>query len=251
MNDDPCSKASRPARLLWFLLPLLIAVPWASSASAQEDEADDELLREGAEVYSQVCSACHQPGGIGINGQFPPLIDNPRGVETEYLKTVIIEGVEGELVVSGVSYDGRMPAFSTMPEQDIEAVTVYIQSGFASPGTPTVTAVSESNDGGAIPGWLKIAGLAAIGVWLLAMSPRIIAVGDRLELPWLDAWAKSAVIVIWFVLFTVFVPSWVLQSDSVSKMADTTQDLVGVGVWSAGLVLGIWTLWWAHREKRV
>jgi mono/diheme cytochrome c family protein len=199
MNDDPCSKPSRLARLLWFLLlfPLLIAIAWASSASAQEHEADDDALPQRAEVYSQLCSTCHQPGGIGINEQFPPLVNNPRAADTDYLRTVITDGVEGELVVNGVSYDGRMPAFSTLPEEDIEAVT------------------------------------------------------DRLDLPWLNAWAKSAVIVIWFVLFTVFVPSWVLQSDSVAKMADTTQDLVGAGVWSAGLVLGIETLWWAQREKRV
>jgi hypothetical protein len=146
-----------------------------------------------------------------------------------------------------------MPAFSTLSDEEVTAVITYIQSGFTvhvAPGTATGV-VSDSGGSGLTSGTAYIIYVVALGVGLLVLSPRIVAVCDRLTLPWLDGSAKAAVIVIWFVLFTVFVPSWVLQSRTVGGWDRNLQDLVGVGLWTFALGGGLWALWWAQREKRI
>ncbi len=45
---------------------------------SEVDQAVSAELREGAAVYTAICSSCHQPGGAGLSGQFPPLINNPN-----------------------------------------------------------------------------------------------------------------------------------------------------------------------------
>ncbi len=228
--------------------------PADAEAQTEVDEALDDTLILGAEVYTATCSACHQPGGAGIEGQFPPLIDNPHIEDTAYMETVITEGREGEIVVNGVTYNGRMPAFSTISDEDLNAVIVYVQSGFAAPNRPPATDGTVVADG-SLPTSVNdlkwIVYIVGIGVAILVLSDRIFGAHDRLTLPWLDAWLKTAVIVTWFVLFTVFVPSWVLQSGPVNELSAVAQDLLGVGVWALGLVGGLAGLYFAHHESRI
>ena len=96
-----------------------------------------------------------------------------------------------------------------------------------------------------------VAYVIAGGVALLVLAPRITSANDRLQTPWLDAWLKSGLIVIGFIVFTVFVPDWAMQTETVSKLDRRVQDLVGTGLWVAGLAAGLWALWYAHREDRV
>lgn len=262
------------ASVLWAAFVALLLIVLAPHAAAQEDEpaddqteqttgndADDatavadEILSEGADVYTAVCSACHQPGGVGIEGQFPPLLDNPNVQDTEYMETVIRNGLEGEIEVNGVTYNGRMPAFSTLPDEDVAAVIAYVQSGFAAPAAPPAAAGEAAADDGELPGgvnglvWMVYAIAIGVGLWVLA--DRIFGKIDRLTVPWLDAWLKTAIIVVWFIVFTVFVPSEVLQTEAVAKLSDTAQDLIGVSLWALGLGAGLAGLWFAHRESRI
>ena len=261
-------------RVLWVAFVALLLIVLAPQAVAQEDEptddqteqtttddaddataASDEILSEGAEVYTAVCSACHQPGGVGIEGQFPPLLNNPNVQDTDYMETVIRNGLEGEIEVNGVTYNGRMPAFSTLPDDDVAAVIAYVQSGFAAPAAPPEAAGEAAADDGELPGgvngmvWMVWAIAIGVGLWVLA--DRILGKIDRLTVPWLDAWLKTGIIVIWFVVFTVFVPSEVLQTEAVAKLSDTAQDLIGVSLWALGLGAGLAGLWYAHRESRI
>jgi len=227
--------------------------PDAADNQAEGTVPDDTLIL-GAEVYSTTCSACHQPGGVGIEGQFPPLIDNPNMEDTAYVETVIISGREGEIVVNGVTYDGRMPAFSTLSTEDVDAVTAYVQSGFAAPDRPPATDGTVMDDGSlskSVNNFKWIAFVVGIGIAILVLSDRIFGSHDRLTLPWLDAWLKTGVIVIWFVLFTVFVPSWVLQSGPVNDLSAITRDLLGVSVWMLGLFGGLTGLYFAQKESRI
>ena len=76
-----------------------------------EDEARNEQLREGAAVYAQICASCHQAGGTGLEGQFPPLVDNDNVDDAAYVESVITNGRQGEIIVNGVTYNGVMPSF--------------------------------------------------------------------------------------------------------------------------------------------
>jgi len=82
-------------------------------------------------------------------------------------------------------------------------------------------------------------------------GPRVVRVVDRRNLPWLDAWLKTTVIVVYFIVFTVFLPSYVLQMPVVSESARFTQELIGSAVWAAGLGFGLWALDYAQRTSRI
>lgn len=220
-----------------------------------EELAQDEQLREGEEVYTTFCSSCHQPAGIGLSGQFPPLAGNPRIDDSAYVEEVITNGQSGELVVGGVTYDGVMPSLSTLSDDDTAAVIAFIQAGFQAPVDAAAVGATGPTAGSELPGLAEasalIAYLLAFLVVLLVLSPRIIGANDRLHMPWLDAWLKTAVIVVGVIFLTVVLPDWALKTSTVSGWSRFAQDAVGVGVWSAGLGIVLWVLWYAHRESRV
>lgn len=218
-------------------------------------EADNEKLSLGADVYTQICSACHQAGGAGLPGSYPPLINNPHVEDTEYVKGVIANGRKGEIVVDGETYNGVMPSFSTLAEDEVEAVVFYIQSGFQA---PTIAAGQEA--GGPVAGtelpaltnltWQAGFLIAALVV-LLIVGPRITSANSRLDTPWFDTFLKTATMVIAVTLAVAYIPNWVLQNSVVAGLPRLAQDLIGVSVWGLGLVLCLGAMWYAHRESRI
>lgn len=243
-QDDPAGGAGGSA-----------PVDTAEAETAPSGASDDTLIL-GAEVYASVCSSCHQPGGTGIVGQFPPLLDNPNVADTDYLRQVIANGRQGEIVVNGETYNGRMPAFSTLPDDEVDAVIAYVQSGFQAPSNAPAAVVETGPVAGTeLPGFANMTQLLAIaiavGVVALVLAPRLTSAHSRLEMPWFDAWLKAGVIVIGFIVFTVFVPSWVLQTETVSGLDRMAQDIIGAGLWFGALAAGIWALWYANRERRI
>ena len=74
---------------------------------------------------------------------------------------------------------------------------------------------------------------------------------DRLTVPWRVAWLKTLVIVVGITALVVILPGWVMTLESVADMDRMAQDLVGTGVFGAGLGASLWLLWWAHRESRI
>ncbi len=108
----------------------LLAAGSGSGVTAQETTESDPL---GAEVYSSVCAACHQTDGRGLAGAFPPLVDNPNVADAAYLEEVILNGRQGEIVVGGETYNGVMPAFSTLSADEVTAVVGYVQNDLGQP----------------------------------------------------------------------------------------------------------------------
>jgi hypothetical protein len=91
----------------------------------------------------------------------------------------------------------------------------------------------------------------AAAVAAAVLAPRVLAATDRLTLPWFDAWLKTGVIVAYFVLGTVVLPSLILELNVVTALPRIARDLVGVAVWTVAVGLGLWGLWWAQRRNRV
>ncbi len=240
----------------------------AFGAAAQTDDPDDptetgddsvtdaqaELLQQGAQVYEQICSACHQPGGVGLAGQFPPLIDNPHVDDADYVADVIVNGRQGEITVGDETYDGVMPSFSTLSDDDIDAVIAYIQNDFEAPGG---VAPSQSGPvaGSELPGLAattaSIAYLLAALLALAVLYPRLVSRHSRLHVPWLDVGLKVAAIVSAVVLLMVYLPNFVLNLGVVASADRTVQDLVGTGVWALGMAVLFAGLRRAYRENRI
>jgi mono/diheme cytochrome c family protein len=254
--------ASRRLRvpLLVAMAVLVFGLPAAAETTdttvGGEAELDGALLQAGFEVYTATCAGCHQAGGVGIEGTFPPLIDNPNVMDTAYLVDVINNGLQGEITVNGVTYNGVMPAFSTLSADEVDAIVAYIQGGFIVP------AGGEEETGTAIPlvtGSLPdLSGMAifaafaiAIGAVAFVMAPRVIAVIDRRTIPWFDAWTRVAIIFVFFVVALAFVPSMALQTDVVARLPRPVQDTIALMLWGGGLTAGLWGLWYAHRDGRI
>lgn len=259
-SDVTSSAAARGGRwhrwspVLGVAVALLLA-PLAGMGAGAASAPDDDTLRAGAEVYSSVCASCHQPGGVGLSGQYPPLKDNPNLTDPAYIEDVIRNGRSGPITVNGETYDGVMPSQGALSDDDITAVIAYIQSGFAAPAGPAPEVTTGPAAGTELPilanyAWVA-ALLIALGAGALVLGPRVVAAHDRRTLPWTDAWMKTAVIAVGAILVTTIVPARVLEIETVQELPRAAQDLIAVGLWSVGVGATILALWYAWREKRI
>src|SRR5690606_31937390 len=113
-------------------VPFLVA-GGAYQAFGQGDPPDPEA---GKQPYLDNCAACHQPDGKGLAGAFPPLAasDWLKGKTAAQVATTVLEGLQGEIVVNGVTYDSLMPAQSHIGDADIAAITTYVLNSWGNPG---------------------------------------------------------------------------------------------------------------------
>jgi mono/diheme cytochrome c family protein len=261
-SPDGHAPAAPTGRSWWRWLPLLTValvgalLPFLMTESRAEAGPTDEQLAAGAAVYQSICQSCHQAGGTGLAGSFPPLEDNPNVQDAVYVEDVIRNGRSGEITVNGETYNGVMPAQSALDDDDIVNVIAYIQSGVQAPAGGGEVAV----DTGPVAGTdlpimadytIFVAFAIAIGAIALVLGPRLVSAHDRREMPWLDAGLKSAVIVVAMILGTVYVPSKVLELETVAELPRIAQDIIAVGIWMTALGAGLWALWYAHRERRI
>ncbi len=270
MNRAHRVLAIRRALILLLGLALVFVVATPSSAQTDEpasaaegeeaadpeDEAQNQKLRDGEEVYAAVCQSCHQPGGVGLSGQFPALKGNPNATDAAYVEDVVTNGKSGEITVNGETFNGVMPPFSTLSDDDIASVVAYVTNDLVAPAAVgAVVGPTGPVAGTELPGFANttyyIAFAMAAFVALLVLGPRLASQNDRLDTPWFDVGLKTTTIVLGFVIGTVFIPNWAMQSSTVSKLDRPIQDLIGSGLWIGGLGIGLWTLWYTHRESRI
>lgn len=95
------------------------------AALAQGDSA-----QLGQETFTANCAACHQATGEGVPGVFPPLAGHlPNIIAADggraYLIQVLLYGLQGEIAVKGNTYNGVMPAWGQLSDEQIAAVLNY------------------------------------------------------------------------------------------------------------------------------
>ena len=79
----------------------------------------------GSIIYSQYCSACHQPDGKGLNSMLAADLTNPERLNksNEELLGSISKGVQGKI--------GFMPAWGgILTEQQMKDVLQYVRDEF-------------------------------------------------------------------------------------------------------------------------
>jgi mono/diheme cytochrome c family protein len=107
---------------------------------------------DGSVVYSANCVACHQSSGMGLAGVFPPLVGADWVLEDdERLVQILLHGIQGELIVKGESYNGVMPAFSQLTDDELAAVLTYIRQDWGNAGS-AITADQVANGRDRFPG---------------------------------------------------------------------------------------------------
>jgi mono/diheme cytochrome c family protein len=104
----------------------------ASPALAQTGAGSGDA---GSRVYAANCAACHQVGGTGLAGAFPPLARHVPDLlkQTDgrsYVGKVLLFGLEGEINVNGNTFAGQMPPWNTLSDDDIAAVLNYVSTAW-------------------------------------------------------------------------------------------------------------------------
>ena len=98
-----------------------------------EEESLAKRMEIGEFVYKKggrkglACLTCHQANGQGLKGAFPPLVGQQEhmGDCAKHAKT-ILDGLQGEMVVDGVTYNGVMvPQRELLTDLEIASVMTY------------------------------------------------------------------------------------------------------------------------------
>jgi hypothetical protein len=68
---------------------------------------------------------------------------------------------------------------------------------------------------------------------------------------WVRAYLIGLVIALYFIVMTVWLPSYVLKLGPVAGADPIVRDLIGSGVWFVFFALGLWALWRAQRARLI
>jgi len=149
------------ARAAWWLaIPIsaslgvgaLAQQPSTSGSSPQVHQAEvaagaaatPTQVQAGEKVFQTVCLACHQADGKGLPGAFPPLAGSDYLVgHNERAVGVVVNGLQGEVVVNGTKFNSVMPAMVQLSDQEIaDALTYALNSWGNNGGAVSASAVA-------------------------------------------------------------------------------------------------------------
>ena len=107
------------------------APPAGSAASPAATPVVDTAAGEAVLVAN--CSSCHQATGQGIPGAFPNLaghVPELYNASRDYLVNLQLYGLQGEIEVGGQTYNGVMPAWTQLSDDDIANVLNYVSTAW-------------------------------------------------------------------------------------------------------------------------
>jgi len=112
-------------------------VNWAGGGAQAAAPIDPKVI--GKRLYTQNCVVCHQSTGLGVAGQFPPLVgsewvnsDSKHG--DNHLVMLMLNGLQGSMQVLGGSYNNAMPQWKQLTDDQIAAILTYIRSDWGNKG---------------------------------------------------------------------------------------------------------------------
>lgn len=152
LGPDKVAKVSAYVMKLDRAEPVMAAAPTEGDAPAEEaagapldvdltamgeDERQAFLMELGEKVYTTgdggiACTTCHQANGAGLPGAFPPLVGQGELMgDCVHHAGIVINGLSGEMVVDGTTYNGVMtPQGDMLDDLRIAAVTSYVRNSW-------------------------------------------------------------------------------------------------------------------------
>ncbi len=109
--------------------PALLSSKKAATSVVTQAPVELSLVEQGKAIYAN-CQPCHQASGLGIPGQFPPLVGADYVVGSEKrLIAILLKGIGGPIAVAGSTYNGAMPAWEkALSDRKIAAVASYVRA---------------------------------------------------------------------------------------------------------------------------
>ncbi len=101
------------------------------SPDSERDNLEVGMLESGAKIYNLYCGTCHQRDGNGDGTRFPPLAgtDWVTGNKSRLIE-LVLNGMEGPIIVNEVAYNQIMPAHNFLSDEDVASVLTYIRKSF-------------------------------------------------------------------------------------------------------------------------
>ena len=133
------------------LLVFLLAGCGGGNAS-EHRSPEEQQVALGQRVYQQQCVTCHQAGGRGVGGVYPPLHETKWTTgDKGRLIRLVLHGMEGPMKVKGQRYNQRMRSLSYLTDEQIAAVLTYVRQRFGNDASAVapeeVTAVRAATAG--------------------------------------------------------------------------------------------------------
>jgi mono/diheme cytochrome c family protein len=114
-------------------------VSWTGGGAVAKGPPDPRVV--GKRLFTANCVACHQATGQGVAGQFPTLVES-EWVLTEgwhgdnHLIKILLHGLQGPIQVKGDTYNGAMPPWKQLKDDQIAAILTYIRSEWGNNESP-------------------------------------------------------------------------------------------------------------------
>lgn len=106
----------------------------APEQAAGGQQVDPMVL--GRRIYNN-CTTCHQADGQGVAEVYPPLAGSEwvNGPE-QVLVRILLHGLGGPIEVQGKPYEGEMPAWGQLKDEQIAAVLTYVRASWGNSAPP-------------------------------------------------------------------------------------------------------------------
>ncbi len=115
-------------------------VSWSGAGAGPAAVPDPMVV--GKKVFTQVCSVCHQSTGLGVPGQFPPLVGSEWVLGTgwqgdNHIVKIVLNGLQGVVNVNGANYNNAMAPWGTvLKDEQIAAVLTYVRNEWGNSAPP-------------------------------------------------------------------------------------------------------------------
>lgn len=126
-----------------------------SSMNNRPERSDENV--DGRQTYQARCAMCHQDDGLGLPGQFPPLVGAEHAIgDPETAISLVLHGMQGPVTVRGVKYNGLMPGLKEiMTDAEIAAALTYVRTSWGNKASAVsrdaVAAVRKSSESRGVP----------------------------------------------------------------------------------------------------
>ena len=118
---------------------LILFISSCGNNSSPKSTSSAPVTESGEAIYKRTCITCHQAGGEGIQGTYPPLAKSDFLADKDKTIEQVIKGHMGEMIVNGVKYNNVMPP-QQLSDDEIVAVLNYVNSSFGNSGAQIATA---------------------------------------------------------------------------------------------------------------
>jgi mono/diheme cytochrome c family protein len=117
-------------------------VSWTGGGGVAKGPPDPMVV--GKRLFTANCVACHQATGQGVAGQFPTLVGSEwvvggDWVGDNHLVKILLHGLQGAIQVKGNTYNGAMPPWKQLKDDQIAMILTYIRNEWGN-SAPPITA---------------------------------------------------------------------------------------------------------------